>query len=74
MTRSLTNIDQSILGKMYDKERTLMTDINPVLNCKTPLPSLLGSRFCASEYACSHTTSKQNKDSCMKVKKKSSKC
>ena len=32
-----------------------MTDIKPVLNCKTPRPSLLGSRFCDNEYACSHT-------------------
>jgi len=24
---------------------TLMIDIKPVLNCRTPLPSLLGSRF-----------------------------
>lgn len=42
-------------------KNTLITDIKPVLNWRTPLPSLLGSKFCAIEYACSHTTSNQKK-------------
>jgi len=28
---------------------TLITDIEPVLNCNTPCPSLFGSKFWASE-------------------------
>ena len=39
----------------WRKTITLITDIKPVLNWRTPLPSLLGSKFWANEYACSHT-------------------
>lgn len=35
-----------------------MTDIKPVLNCKTPSPSLIGSKFWDNEYACLHTANK----------------
>lgn len=37
---------------------TLIIDIKPVLNWRTPLPSLFGSKFWAIEYACSQTTIK----------------
>lgn len=40
---------------------TLITDIRPVLNWSTPLPMLFGSRFCAIEYACSHTVTNINR-------------
>ena len=47
--------EQSMKLKKKHNRHTLITDIRPVLNCSTPLPSLLGSKFWASAYACSHT-------------------
>jgi hypothetical protein len=53
-------LPQSVSTNHMTKIRhTLITDIKPVLNWRTPRPSLLGSKFCAMLYACSHTEIKR---------------
>jgi hypothetical protein len=58
MKKEKNQMTEKVSFPMYSYEVTritLITDIKPVLNWRTPLPSLLGSRFWAIVYACSHT-------------------